>query len=317
MAKSCQAKLVVLSHKVYKRLLALYPMQYRQEYETPMEQLFRDQCRDAWNEARAWGLALVWLRLWLDLIKSLILEHLRNLKRRKSMFNKTSLAFRKTFLVLFGAVFAVVFGGSFLMAYLPTEQYASTARIKVERTATDLTSEGYQTSSVGNYDPYFIQSQFELIQSDRVLGRVVKKLNLAESWGGTSGRAALGEADAIKLLKQHVELRPVRTTSLIEVRVYSKNPREASNIANKLTETYREFNSEQRRTTAGVETLTKPAVEIVDPAVAGLRPIRPNKPFTLFLGLFGGVLLALLVAVLGVFLVHLKQRLSRPRASTT
>jgi uncharacterized protein involved in exopolysaccharide biosynthesis len=114
-----------------------------------------------------------------------------------------------------------------------------------------------------------------------------------------------------------LDLRPVRNTSLMEVRVYSEDPKQAATIANVLAETYREFKSEQRRSAVGMETLTSRSVEIVDAAVPALRPVRPNKPFTLFLGLFGGIVLALAVGGAGALLVFLKQRLSRPPLATT
>ena len=322
MSKSCEPKPVALSGKVYERLLALDPREQRRDYGPPMAQLFRDQCRDAWTEARGWALALLWLHTSIDLVKTSTLEHLRDLKQRKSMFNKIVLAFRNTpapratFLALFGAVFVLVLGSSILLAFLAPEQYASTARIKVERTATDVTPESYQRYVVGSYDPYFIRTQFELIESESVLGRVAKKLNLAESWGKTpAGGAALSEADTIKLLKERVAVRPVRNTCLIEVRAYSKSAREASNIANVLVEIYRDLRSEQWQSTAGVETSRSRLVEITDFAMPGLRPVRPNKPLTVFLGLFGGTFLALLVGGVGALVVLLNRRPSPPAAT--
>jgi capsular polysaccharide biosynthesis protein len=321
MSKSCEPKLVALSTKIYERLLALYPIEHRQEYGPSMTQLFRDQCRDAWTEAPGWALGLLWLRTSIDLIKTSTLEHLRNLKQRKSMFHKIVWAFRNnpglrtTFLTLFGTVLLLVLSSSILLAFLAPEQYASTARIKVEPTATDVTPQGYQRYVVGSYDPYFIQKQFELIQSEAVLDRVAKKLNLGESWGKRSAGGTLSEADTIKLLKERIFLRPVRNTSLIEVRVYSESAGEASNIANVLAETYRYLKSEQRQRAVGVGAPVARLVEIVDSAVPGLRPVRPNKPFTVFLGLFGGAFLALLVGGVGTLLVLLNRRLSSPAAT--
>ena len=237
------------------------------------------------------------------------------------MFHKIVWAFRNnpglrtTFLTLFGTVLLLVLSSSILLAFLAPEQYASTARIKVEPTATDVTPQGYQRYVVGSYDPYFIQKQFELIQSEAVLDRVAKKLNLGESWGKRSAGGTLSEADTIKLLKERIFLRPVRNTSLIEVRVYSESAGEASNIANVLAETYRYLKSEQRQRAVGVGAPVARLVEIVDSAVPGLRPVRPNKPFTVFLGLFGGAFLALLVGGVGTLLVLLNRRLSSPAAT--
>jgi capsular polysaccharide biosynthesis protein len=324
-SRSREARLVALSAKIYERLLALYPTKHRQEYGPLMTQLFCDQSHDAWTGAGAWGLVLLWLRVLLDLARTSMLEHFENLKQRTSMFNKALLAFRdnptlrNTLVTLFGTVVVLVVGLSVLLVFLAPEQYQSLARIKVEQTGSDNTPEAYRRYKVGTYDPYFIRKQFGLIQSESILSRVAKALNLAESWGKASaGGAPLNESDTVKLLKQRLHLRrPVRNTSLIEVRVCSQNPTEASAIANMLAETYREFRGEERRGAVGMETPKSRAVEIVDTAVPALRPARPNKPFTLFLGLFGGILLALVVCAAGVLLVLLKRRLSGPPVATT
>ena len=72
----------------YRRLLALYPRQHREDYGWPMEQLFRDQCRSALREERSWGLLKLWMRVLPDLVKTSLLEHLETLKGRKSMTEK-------------------------------------------------------------------------------------------------------------------------------------------------------------------------------------------------------------------------------------
>lgn len=326
MSKYSDRTPVALSRKLYERLLALYPRDYRQEYGAPMAQLFHDQCRDAWREAQAWGLTVLWLRVSIDLVKTSAAERLRNLKQRKSMFNQMIMEFRvnprfrTTLLALFAVVFMLVFTSSVLLAFLAPEQYASTARIKAERGAAEITPERARYV-VGSYDPSFVQTIFALLQSEPILGRVARRLSLADSWRKTSpGGARLTEADTIKLLRKRIDLRPVRNTSLIEVRVVSKNPKEASAIANALVETYRQSNSEQQaellRSSAGAKTPKLRSVEIVDPAVPGLRPVRPNKPFTLFLGLFGGIVLGSVVAGVGALLVLLSRRFSRPEPAT-
>ena len=114
MRESSEPKAVQRSGQVYRRLLALYPPAHRRDYGPAMEQLFRDQCRDAWAEARRWGLAALWLRVLGELLKTAAVEYFHNLKRRKSMSNQTRLAFRanpairSTFRFLFATVFLLV-----------------------------------------------------------------------------------------------------------------------------------------------------------------------------------------------------------------
>ena len=77
-----------VSQKVYGHLLLAYPRVHRAEYGAAMAQLFRDQCRAAWNESRTWGLLKLWLRVLPDLASTSILERLAALNERKTMDDK-------------------------------------------------------------------------------------------------------------------------------------------------------------------------------------------------------------------------------------
>ena len=83
------------------------------------------------------------------------------------------------------------------------------------------------------------------------------------------------------MLKGRIDLRPVRNTALIEIRAFSDNPSEAAMLANAIAQSYRDYRSH-----------ITPA-DIVDTAVPGLRPVRPNKPLNIALGIVGGMFLAL------------------------
>jgi len=51
-------------------------------------------------------------------------------------------------------------------------EYASTARVRVEPEAPDVAS--LTARPLTSYDPYFIQIEFDAIQSERVLGKAVE-----------------------------------------------------------------------------------------------------------------------------------------------
>ncbi len=298
MLKPAAPKLVALSEKMYARLLVLYPGEHRREFGPAMAQLFRDQSRDAWTDARARGLALLWLRTSLDLLKTSMLEHLRNLKQRTSMLNQTLLAFRrnptpgKTFLALFAAVFAVVLASSIGLAFLTPEGYQGITRIRVGTFGV-----GRISNVDGAYDPRFLRDQMDLVTSETILGGVAKKLKLAESWGKNS--EPLTDARTIKRLKKMISVRPVVNTSIVDISVLDKDPNEASAIANAVAETFQESRREQAQSAANARAATAPLVEIIDSAIPGLRPISPNRPLTLFVGIFGGAFLALVVGGFG------------------
>ncbi len=152
---------------------------------------------------------------------------------------------RKTVIL---AVFLLVVITATLVTFILPESFSSTARIRVERDATDIAPMEYNSRLVGGgYDPYFIQTEFEVIQSEMILDKVIDSLGLNEAWAkkyGTEGKLKTDETRM--LLKRQIDLRPVRNTSLIEIRVYSDKPDEAATIANKIAEVYRDYRLEQR-----------------------------------------------------------------------
>src|SRR5271165_3898092 len=86
---------------------------------------------------------------------------------------------RKTVIL---AVFLLVVITATLVTFILPEQFSSTARIKVERDVTDITPMS-DRAIPGSYDPYFIQTEFEVIQSEVILGEVIKSLDLNHVWG--------------------------------------------------------------------------------------------------------------------------------------
>src|SRR5208337_2909913 len=58
------------------------------------------------------------------------------------------------------------------VTFILPESYSSTARIKVESDVTDIGSFTGMPQSTG-YDPYFIQTTFEIMQSQIVLSNVI------------------------------------------------------------------------------------------------------------------------------------------------
>jgi Mg-chelatase subunit ChlD/uncharacterized protein involved in exopolysaccharide biosynthesis len=123
-------------------------------------------------------------------------------------------------------------------------KYESQARIKMERDQSDI---AFSTAPrIGmQYDPYFIQNEFETMKSDRVLGRVVTDLNLQKEWA--KGGQTLSSNQAIALLKQKLDLKPVRDTSLVDIEAKSDKPEEAAKLANAVARSYQDYRLEVRR----------------------------------------------------------------------
>jgi len=156
---------------------------------------------------------------------------------------------RKTVIL---AVFLLVVITATLVTFILPESYSSTARIKIERDQPDIGGFGNQMQ-VSGYDPFFIQTEFEVIQSQEILGNVIKALDLNKVWGAKYANGELLKTpETMGLLRSRIALRPVRNTSLIEISVMSEKPDEAAKIANEIAEAYKKYRIEERnRLSAG------------------------------------------------------------------
>src|ERR1044071_5094375 len=150
---------------------------------------------------------------------------------------------RKTVIL---AVFLLVVITATLVTFILPESFSSTARIKVERDQTDISGLA-ERQYASSYDPYFIQTEFEVIQSEMILSKVISDLDLNKEWGKKFANGeTLKTTETIALLKERMDLWPVRNTSLIEIRVFSDRRAEAAKIANAVAAAYKNHRLQQR-----------------------------------------------------------------------
>lgn len=69
------------SVRVYGALLKAYPKQFRREYQSKMEQLFRDQYLD--RRGSRSGLVVLWMRTLSDLVPTAVAQRIKSCKDRK------------------------------------------------------------------------------------------------------------------------------------------------------------------------------------------------------------------------------------------
>jgi succinoglycan biosynthesis transport protein ExoP len=162
---------------------------------------------------------------------------------------------RKTVIL---AVFLLVVITATIVTFILPEAFSSMTRIKVERDVADVPGVGGSSAASGySYDPYFIQTEFEVIQSEKILDQVIDSLNLNQEWSKKFNLdAPLKTSESRRILKGMLELRPTRNTSLIEIRVYSDKAEEAAKIANTIAKVYQDHRQEERRrlTQSGINT---------------------------------------------------------------
>ena len=117
---------------------------------------------------------------------------------------------------------------------------------------------GTHATSSDTYNPYFIQTTFELMQSQVVLSNVVNSLNLNEAWGKKYNNGETFKTlDTMEILKDSMSLSPVRNTEYITITVYSDDKNEAANIANAIAESYKNYrlNQQQELASKGIDVL--------------------------------------------------------------
>ncbi len=163
---------------------------------------------------------------------------------------------RKT--VIFAVFLLVVLTTSIVTYWLP-KYYASTVRVAIEKDMPDISPlfDYRQTTPV--FDPFFITTEFEKIQSKTVLYSVItnRDLNLNRKWAARFHVPELKTTETYGILKKRIDVRQYRNTSLIEIRVMSEDKEEAAAIANKIAEAYKDWRLSQRMTAAlkGIKSL--------------------------------------------------------------
>ncbi|MBU6402590.1 MAG: capsular biosynthesis protein, partial [Verrucomicrobia bacterium] len=161
---------------------------------------------------------------------------------------------RKTVIL---AVFMLVLLTTVAVTYILPKSYSSTVRISVEKDTPDVPGL-FERQTMTAYDPYFIQNQFEIIQSKSVLYPVISNLSLnAEFAERYHADSPLKTTDSFELLKKLIDVRQTRNTSLIEIRVFYEDPKWAADIANEIAKVYKQNRLDMRKgmTESGIRVL--------------------------------------------------------------
>jgi capsular polysaccharide biosynthesis protein len=200
---------------------------------------------------------------------------------------------------------------SVVLVNLMTDSYRATARVLVARV---IPSDQVRRASQNalfvppHYDPYAIQNELEILQSEAVLGSVVSNLDLPRVWGKKFAGGPIMESwQALWILRRGLEVTPVRNSELIAISCYSDEPKEAATLANAVAASYRAYHAEKLRNyQENVEAKSEEArrsellpalyqISFVENAQPPLRPARPNRPATVAAGVVLGLFLGLVV----------------------
>jgi succinoglycan biosynthesis transport protein ExoP len=151
---------------------------------------------------------------------------------------------RKTVIL---TVFLLVALTTTVVTFLLPETFSSTAKISIEQDMPDVDSNGGGIAIRPTPDPFFLQTEFERIQSKKVLYKVIEELDLQRQWGIKFKQPGPISRDrAYSILKGSIDVRPFHNTTMVEIHAFSDNKDEAATIANKVAEVYKEVRGQTR-----------------------------------------------------------------------
>ena len=159
-----------------------------------------------------------------------------------------------------------------IVTLLLPKTFMSLSRISVEKDTSDIAPLLGMQSGPSAFDPYFIQTEFEKIQSQKVLAKVVKSCKLTEDWKRLNGGTKLTPIEARKILKKQIDIRQFRNTSIIELRAYDGKPEKAQEIAQALAKEYQSHRKEAQtaRVREGINAL-EGRMDTINKEIAALQ----------------------------------------------
>jgi uncharacterized protein involved in exopolysaccharide biosynthesis len=149
---------------------------------------------------------------------------------------------RRRLVILLCASLVALF--SFWFAVTKVAVYQATASIKFEQSTT-LTGLFVEVLSFSPADS--IETQAAVIRSFPIMEKVAKRLGLIpERVGPDELLGSKNFSDVVAALQNQVKTQRLGTTNIIDITATSTNPREAKDLANAVTEVYREEQSKTR-----------------------------------------------------------------------
>ena len=159
--------------------------------------------------------------------------------------------------IVLAVILLVVLTGTAYTLSLP-KIYMAKSRISVHQDS--LNVDVFERQAMPGYNPFFLRTQYQIIQSKPIIYQVIHNLNLAAQWGKEMSESGepLEKSVAYELMISSLNIEQFRDTTLIDIKVYRKDREEASRIANEIAAVYRNHRLSQKRREmkGGIEALT-------------------------------------------------------------
>src|SRR5277367_1464769 len=121
-------------------------------------------------------------------------------------------------------VFLLCVVTSTLLTFWLPKQYSSTVRIEVQKDSPEIPMDGGRVNAFGS-DPYFLTTQFKIIESYSILTNVITTLHLDDKLAAQAGETHWSLEQTYGALFGKISVEQTRMTSLIEITVRNSDPK--------------------------------------------------------------------------------------------
>lgn len=142
--------------------------------------------------------------------------------------------------IVLAVMLLVLVVGSVVTFSLP-RQYEAASKIKIKEDLMDDAVFGRPVNMP--YNPYFLQTEVEIIRSTRILNDVVDQCNLIDKYSRQylEEGQRLDKPRTVLILSRKIGVDVVRSTSAVQVSARSDTPEGAAEIANKIASVYLKY----------------------------------------------------------------------------
>ncbi|MCE9611060.1 MAG: polysaccharide biosynthesis tyrosine autokinase [Chthoniobacter sp.] len=140
--------------------------------------------------------------------------------------------------------------------YFLPKQFLSKVRMEVKQDNSGPVSV-FGGGNAKSFDPQFVATQFQILQTTEILYPVIERLDLAKAFAPVGQK--LSPQQAFNRVRRSMQLQEVRNTGLIDIGIYDTDRDRAANIANTIGVVYVERRRAdlQKNVDRGLEQLTE------------------------------------------------------------
>jgi succinoglycan biosynthesis transport protein ExoP len=132
-----------------------------------------------------------------------------------------------------------------VVTYFQPREYQSSVFIEVKSTAENPRIFGTGDPNIPIHDPQLAPTVFQVIQRTGILYPVIEEMKLQDKWAREGSRPS--REQAYRMLRGKLDVDEVRNTDLLQISVFSTNPQEAADIANKIVAVYQDKRVEEEK----------------------------------------------------------------------